>query len=98
LHETYALVEVASSVAEHVVERLTGVSIRGRRVVARPDRGGARGGSTETRRGSRRDAGDVERPSRSGPRAVREHEDWSARGERLRHARRPPAEPPGSEP
>ncbi len=102
LHETYALVEVASAVADHVVERLTGVSIRGRRVSARPDRaggggGGARGASADPRRGARRELSDVPQGARGGPRAAREHEEWSSRGERLRHARRPPAEPPGSE-
>ncbi len=97
LHETYALVEVASAVADHVVERLTGVSIRGRRVTARPDRAGARGAPSDARRGARRELSDVPQAARGGPRAAREHEEWSSRGERLRHARRPPAEPPGSE-
>ena len=105
LHESYSLVEVASSVAEHVVERLTGVSIRGRRVMARPDRAaGARGAPGEARRGSRRDLSEVPQSARDGPRAAREHEEWSSRSERLRHSRRSPAEPPappevpGSEP
>ncbi|HEV8363687.1 MAG TPA: DbpA RNA binding domain-containing protein [Gemmatimonadaceae bacterium] len=105
LHETYSLVEVASSVAEHVVERLTGVSIRGRRVMARPDRAaGARGTPGEARRGPRRDPSEVPQSARAGPRAAREHEEWSSRSERLRHSRRSPAEPPappevpGSEP
>jgi ATP-dependent RNA helicase DeaD len=98
LHETYSLVEVASPVAEQVVERLTGVSIRGRRVSPRPDRAGARGAPADARRGGRRDASDTAQGSRGGPRAAREHEEWSSRGERLRHARRPTAEPPGSEP
>jgi len=97
LRETYALVEVASGVADHVVERLTGVSIRGRRVTARPDRAGARGVSADARRGVRRELSDEPHAARGGPRAAREHEEWSSRGERLRHARRPPAEPPGSE-
>lgn len=98
LHETYSLVEVASTVAELVVERLTGVSIRGRRVSARPDRAGARGAPSEARRGSRREVSDAPQGARGGPRAAREHEEWSTRGERLRHARRPAAEPPGGEP
>jgi ATP-dependent RNA helicase DeaD len=38
--ETFSLVEVASQVAENAVRRLTGVSIRGRRVAARLDRAG----------------------------------------------------------
>ena len=38
--ETFSLVEVASQVAENAVRRLTGVSIRGRRVSARLDRAG----------------------------------------------------------
>lgn len=99
LHESYSLVEVAHSVADHVMERLTGVSIRGRRVSARLDRAGARGVSAEVRRGARRELSDTPQPPR-GPRATREHEEWSSRGERLRHARRPSAEPPspGGEP
>jgi hypothetical protein len=38
--ETFSLVEVASQVAENAVRRLTGVSIRGKRVSARLDRAG----------------------------------------------------------
>ncbi|HEV2672546.1 MAG TPA: DbpA RNA binding domain-containing protein [Gemmatimonadales bacterium] len=38
VRETFSLVEVAPSIAEQAVRRLTGVSIRGRRVTARPDR------------------------------------------------------------
>lgn len=99
LHETYALVEVATSVAEHVVERLTGVSIRGRRVLARPDRAGARA-AADPRRAVRRELSDTPPEARSGPRAAREQDEWSARGERLRRARRPASEPPpaGGEP
>lgn len=94
LRETYSLVEVASAVAEHVVERLTGVSIRGRRVSARPDRVAARTGPAEARRGPRRALSDAAPGSQgSGPRAAREQDEWSSRGERLRHARRPPAPP-----
>jgi len=96
MRETYSLVEVATPVADKVVERLTGVSIRGRRVTARLDRGGGGGrpGSAEGRRGAPRrenaDAGDA--PRDRGPRAAREHEEWSSRGERLRHARRRPTD------
>ena len=39
VHESYSLVEVAPPVADQAVQRLSGVSIRGRRVTARPDRG-----------------------------------------------------------
>ena len=38
VRETFSLIEVAPAVAEEAVRRLTGVSIRGRRVAARPDR------------------------------------------------------------
>jgi len=96
LRDTYALVDVSSLVADRVVERLTGVSIRGRRVTARLDRGGssrAGGGDREQRPGARRGPSDA---ARSAPRAAREHEEWSARAERLRHAKRPPTT--GSEP
>lgn len=39
VRETFSIVEVASPVADQAVRRLTGVSIRGRRIAARPDRG-----------------------------------------------------------
>jgi hypothetical protein len=39
LRESFALVEVAPAVAEQAVRRLGGVTIRGRRVTARVDRG-----------------------------------------------------------
>ena len=39
VRESFSLVEVAPEIAEQAVRRLTGVSIRGRRVAARPDRG-----------------------------------------------------------
>jgi len=39
VRETFTLVEVAPEISEQAVRRLTGVSIRGRRVAARPDRG-----------------------------------------------------------
>jgi DbpA-like RNA binding protein len=39
VRETFSLVEVAPQIAEQAVRRLTGVSIRGRRVTARTDRG-----------------------------------------------------------
>lgn len=96
MRDSYSLVDVAASVAEKVVERLTGVSIKGRRVTARLERSGAggappRSGGREGRRGPpRRDFDRAERGQRSGPRAARESEEWSTRGERLRHARRPP--------
>jgi DbpA RNA binding domain len=38
VRETFSLVEVAPTIAEQAARRLTGVSIRGRRVTARPDR------------------------------------------------------------
>lgn len=101
LRDTYALVDIASPVADRVVERLTGISIRGRRVTARQDRGGTRTGPppTDERRPSpRRDLSDAREgdgrsrgAGRAGPRATREHEEWSSRAERLRHAKRPPA-------
>jgi hypothetical protein len=39
VRETYALVDVAPPVIDQAVRRLSGVTIRGRRVTARPDRG-----------------------------------------------------------
>ncbi len=37
--ETFSLVEVAPAVAEQTIKRLGGISIKGRRVTARVDRG-----------------------------------------------------------
>jgi ATP-dependent RNA helicase DeaD len=104
MRDSYSLVDIAAPVADKVVERLTGVTIKGRRVTARLDRSIAAGaaprsGGPEGRRGPpRRDFERAERGERSGgsgPRAARESEEWSARGERLRHSRRPPR---GNEP
>jgi ATP-dependent RNA helicase DeaD len=39
VRETFSLIEVSSDAADQAVQRLTGVTIRGRRVSARPDRG-----------------------------------------------------------
>jgi ATP-dependent RNA helicase DeaD len=39
VRETFSLVEVAPAVLDQAVRRMTGVSVRGRRVSARPDRG-----------------------------------------------------------
>jgi len=38
VRETFSLVDVAPAVAEQAVQRMAGVSVRGRRVTARPDR------------------------------------------------------------
>ncbi|HKW11914.1 MAG TPA: DbpA RNA binding domain-containing protein [Gemmatimonadaceae bacterium] len=66
IRENHSLVEVAADVAEGVVAKLTGSTVRGRRVVARVDQerggrpgGGGRGGRLADR-GSRRDS-DVRR-------------------------------------
>jgi hypothetical protein len=39
VRDAFSLVEVAAAVADQAVRRLSGVSIRGRRITARPDRG-----------------------------------------------------------
>jgi hypothetical protein len=39
VRDTFSLIEVADSVADQAVQRLAGVTIKGRRVAARPDRG-----------------------------------------------------------
>jgi len=67
IRENHSLVEIASDVADSVIAKLTGSSIRGRCVVARIDqergsrpgggRGGGRGGSDRGDRGPRRDVG-----------------------------------------
>ena len=66
IRENHSLVEIASDVADSVVAKLTGSSIRGRRVVARIDQEraarpgmarGGRGAADRGERGSRRDSG-----------------------------------------
>jgi ATP-dependent RNA helicase DeaD len=80
LRESHSLVEIASGEAERVVAALTGTTLRGRRLIARVDRGrdtsergdrasrgshGERGGRHERDRGERGERGD------RGPRRVR---------------------------
>jgi ATP-dependent RNA helicase DeaD len=67
LRETFTLVEVPSSEADRAAQGLTGLTIRGRRLTARvdkgmPPRGGDRGGPP------RGDRGGSARPTRGGPR------------------------------
>jgi ATP-dependent RNA helicase DeaD len=67
IRENHSLVEIATDVADSVISKLTGSSIRGRRVVARVDqerpqrsgagRGAPRGGGDRGERGPRRDVG-----------------------------------------
>jgi ATP-dependent RNA helicase DeaD len=91
LRENHSLVEIASGDAERVVQALTGTMLRGRRVIARVDkgRGGDRGtGSFRGDRAGRGERGSRERGSRGreerGDRAPRR-----VRGDVER--RRPPA-------
>jgi len=66
IRENHSLVEIASDVAESVVSKLTGSSIRGRRVVARIDQERTqRSGSARPGRGDRGERGDRgDRPRR----------------------------------
>ncbi|HJU89965.1 MAG TPA: DbpA RNA binding domain-containing protein [Gemmatimonadaceae bacterium] len=75
VRDNHSLVEIASDVAERVVERMTGVNIKGRRVVARVDR-----------ERSERTEGDRERP-RGRPRAGERDRGERDRGERDRGER-----------
>ena len=160
IRDGHSVAEIASADADAVIEKMNGVTLRGRRITARVDdrpaprsreggregkresRGPRRSGPGDARRGGFRDAG---RPSREGargvggdrsrdrgdrsdrgsrgvgrdrdaaerrprrdddrprgrggfrdrsdegrvPRAAREREEWSERGERVRNARRP---------
>jgi hypothetical protein len=94
IRENHSLVEVASDVADSVVAKITGGTIRGRRVVARidqerPGRGGAsRTGRSGTDRGdrpqgglSRREGGFRREGGRGGPRG-RERGNRGDRGDR----------------
>lgn len=85
IRENHSLVEVAADVADKAVTRLTGSTIRGRRVVARLDqeRPGGRGGPPRGRpEGSRGPGGRGGRggPGRSGPRGPRGSGDNRGRG------------------
>jgi ATP-dependent RNA helicase DeaD len=60
IRENHSLVEIASDVAESVISKLTGSSIRGRRVVARVDQ--ERGGRGAGRGGRPADRGERGRP------------------------------------
>jgi ATP-dependent RNA helicase DeaD len=57
VRESHTIVEVSASVADLVIERLTGSSIRGRRAVARRDEGPAAGGKREAASGKRETPG-----------------------------------------
>jgi ATP-dependent RNA helicase DeaD len=84
LREGHSIVEVSGDLAEQVVARLTGVTVRGRRLLARMDReGGERG-----ERGERRESGD------RGDRGARgAHPPRSDRPQRPSHPTRPPRPP-----
>jgi ATP-dependent RNA helicase DeaD len=69
LRESHAIVDVMSDVAPRVIERLTGATIRGRRVIAKVDTHADAGSA----RGHRRD---------SGERGDREHRDRPERADR----------------
>jgi ATP-dependent RNA helicase DeaD len=83
LRDTHALVDIASAEAEKVVGALSGTSIKGRRAVARIDRG--REGGARAPRGGRDDRG----------RGARGRDDRGSRGPRPRgdiERRRPPTD------
>jgi len=76
VRESHTTVEVSASVADLVIERITGSSIRGRRAVARRDEGGRRdsgGSGARESFGGKRDAGRGARDAggRGGPRGPR---------------------------
>ncbi len=71
LHESHAIVEVETAVAERVVERMSGATVRGRRIVAREDQAregaprGPRSGGGE-HRGPRAGGGEHRGPRGAG--------------------------------
>jgi ATP-dependent RNA helicase DeaD len=153
IRDGHSVAEIASADAETVIEKMNGLTLKGRRIAARVDdrpaprpregkresAGPRRSGPGDSRRGGFRDAGrgsrdgargvggdrsrdrgdrgprgfgrdrdagerrprrDDDRPRGRGgfrdrsdegrvPRAAREREEWSERGERVRNARRP---------
>jgi ATP-dependent RNA helicase DeaD len=86
IRENHALVEIATDVAESVVSKLTGSTIRGRRVVARIDQerpqrsgSGRQGRGDRGERGPRRDSGVRRDAIRDRPRDEQRDADRSAR-------------------
>jgi ATP-dependent RNA helicase DeaD len=68
LRENHALVEVPEDRAQQIATRLTGVTLRGRRIVARVDQGAPAGRSERGERGERSERGERgERPMRRSP-------------------------------
>jgi ATP-dependent RNA helicase DeaD len=71
IRDTHTLVEVAPAMAQQVIDKLSGKTIGGRRVIVRPDNDPgerpARSGGGDRPRGGPRGAGG-DRPSRGGPR------------------------------
>jgi len=87
LREGHSIVEVSADLAEQVVARLTGVTVRGRRLLARMDReGGERGERGE--RGDRGDRGARRDSADRGPRGAR-----PSRGDRPQRPEHPPRPP-----
>jgi ATP-dependent RNA helicase DeaD len=72
LRESHSTIEVANDVADTVIERVTGTSIKGRRVVIRREKRDAAGGGREMPgRGERREPRGDRRESRREPRGDR---------------------------
>jgi ATP-dependent RNA helicase DeaD len=89
LRENHSLVEVAADVAEQVVARINGTQVKGRRIVARPERD-----RDERGRGAAEGRGrDGARP---GKRDDRPRRNDVSRGERRPPKRRGTGEPPAS--
>jgi ATP-dependent RNA helicase DeaD len=95
VRENHSLVEIAADVAERVVEKMTGASVRGRRVVARVDRERSERAEGERERprprGGGHDRGGRDRGGRD--RGERDHgeRDRGARGARTPRGPRGPS-------
>jgi ATP-dependent RNA helicase DeaD len=87
LRESHAVVEVAASVADQVIERVTGTPIRGRRAVVRRDEGKKREGGPADRDRSRPHKGPPRDASRDDTRGRRGAAD--SRGDSRRSPGRP---------
>lgn len=67
IRDTHTIVEVAPAVADQVVEKLSGKSISGRRVIVRPDQSPAQGTPRSRSGPPRREPRGEGRPARSSP-------------------------------
>jgi ATP-dependent RNA helicase DeaD len=93
VRENHSLVEIAAEVADRVVEKMTGASVKGRRVVARVDRERTERAEGERGRPRPRDGGRERGREGGRDRGDRDRGERDARGARGARGARPPRGP-----